>query len=66
MAKGPSGRIVVEIDPELKNELYEALKKEGLHMRDWFLANTKEFIKNRSQLKLQLIIDNKEQEGEAK
>ena len=66
MAIGASGRIVIEVDPELKNELYDSLKKEGLHMKDWFLANAKEFLKNRSQLSLQFIKDNKEQEKERK
>ena len=52
MPKGNSGRLVIEIDPELKSELYEALQQEGLTMKDWFLQNTDEFLKNRSQLSL--------------
>ncbi len=39
MAKGNSGRIVVEIDPELKNELYDALGEQGLNLKQWFLEN---------------------------
>ena len=52
MAKGPSGRIVIELDPELKDELYIALEKEGLKMKQWFIENAEDFLVNRSQLKL--------------
>ena len=60
MAKGSSGRIVIEIEPEFKDELYTALEKEGLNMKQWFLENAQEFLKNRSQLSLQLLIENEE------
>jgi len=52
MAKGTSGRLVIEVDPELKNELYQALEKEGLTLKKWFLMNTDQFLKNKSQLNL--------------
>ena len=52
MPKGSSGRLVIEIDPELKHELYDALEKEGLTLKDWFLRNTDEFLRDRSQLSL--------------
>ena len=57
MAKGNSGRIVIEIDPSFKDELYTALKKEELNMKEWFLSNAEEFLKNRSQMKLNLVTD---------
>lgn len=37
MAKGHSGRIVIEIDPKLKNHLYSELMKEGRTLKDWFI-----------------------------
>lgn len=52
MAKGPSGRIVIEVDPELKEELYSALKKEELTLKDWFLKNADVFLSGRSQMSL--------------
>ncbi|MEW6647429.1 MAG: hypothetical protein AB1450_09545 [Pseudomonadota bacterium] len=52
MAKGSSGRIVIEIDPSLKSELYSALEKEGLNLKQWFLVNLEEYLKDRSQLSL--------------
>ena len=54
MAVGKSGRIIVEVDPELKRTLYSALAKEGLTMRDWLLQNAERFIATRSQLELTL------------
>ncbi len=58
MAKGSSGRIVIEVDPKLKHELYDALGKEDLTLKEWFLANTDDFLKDRSQLSL-LPVDDK-------
>lgn len=57
MAKGNSGRIVIEIDPLFKDELYTALKKEELNMKEWFLTSAEEFLKNRSQMNLKLVND---------
>ena len=37
MARGESGRIVIEIDPELKRRLYAALAVSGLTLKDWFI-----------------------------
>lgn len=37
MSVGDSGRIVLEIDPKLKKQLYQTLKSEGLNMKEWFL-----------------------------
>lgn len=37
MARGPSGRIVVEMEPSLKRALHARLVAEGRSMKDWFL-----------------------------
>lgn len=47
MAKGSSGRIVIEIDPELKEELYEALGSKKLNLKQWFLGNVNQFLAER-------------------
>ena len=52
MAKGSSGRIVIEVDPEIKHELYDALQKENMTLKDWFLKNADTFLKNKGQLSL--------------
>ena len=53
MAVGSSGRIVIEIDPELKVRLYEALKDDDLRLKEWFLEHVNFYLKNRVQLSLE-------------
>ncbi len=45
MARGQSGRIVLEVNPELKNELYSAISKKGITLKDWFVDKAEEYIK---------------------
>ena len=47
MAKGSSGRLVIEIDPSVKKELYERLGEKGLNMREWFLINANAYFKKK-------------------
>jgi len=55
MAKGSSGRIVIEIEPYLKEELYVVLDREGLTLKEWFLSNVGTYLaSNGSQLPLAL------------
>ena len=49
MARGPSGRIVIEVDPTLKRDLHSALAAEGLTLKDWFINQTRSYIANRGQ-----------------
>jgi len=44
MPAGPSGRVVVEIDPALKKELYRNLTIEGLTLKDWFIQSAEEYL----------------------
>lgn len=37
MAKGESGRIVLEVEPELKKALYSILAMEQKTLKDWFV-----------------------------
>ena len=52
MARGKSGRIVIEADPKLKSDLYLALAKNDMTLKDWFLKQAEDFIKNNDQIKL--------------
>ena len=52
MSIGTSGRIVIEIEPDLKQELHAALRKEGLNLKTWFLENAEEFLAEKGQMKL--------------
>jgi hypothetical protein len=49
MARGESGRIVLEIDPSEKKELYEALTKDGMTLKDWFLRRASSYLRERGQ-----------------
>jgi hypothetical protein len=37
MSIGNSGRIVIEIDPETKRNLYSVLTRNGITLKEWFL-----------------------------
>jgi len=52
VAKGSSGRLVIEIDPLIKKELYERLGEKGLNMREWFLINANAYLKQNKQSSL--------------
>lgn len=57
MSVGPSGRIVVEVEPELKREFHSALVKDGQTLKDWFVAQATKFVEGRRQLPLALNPD---------
>src|SRR2546428_11717239 len=52
MARGDSGRIVLEINPSDKEELYSALIQEKMTLKDWFLKQAANYLQHRSQMKL--------------
>jgi len=52
MPRGDSGRIVLEIDPLNKQALYSAVTRDGLTLKDWFLARANEYLRNKDQLQL--------------
>lgn len=56
MPVGQSGRIVIEMDPEQKQELYAALAEDGLSLKQWFLKQAHEYLKGRHQLALDLFV----------
>lgn len=56
MPVGQSGRIVIEIDPEKKQELYAALEDDGANMKQWFLERVDAYLRNRGQLSLRLRV----------
>jgi hypothetical protein len=52
MAIGESGRIVLEIEPELKRRLYSALALENKSLKEWFIAMAIEHIQSQQQPRL--------------
>lgn len=49
MSRGPSGRIVVELDPALKHELYSALAADGLTFKDWLSGRIEGYLASHGQ-----------------
>jgi hypothetical protein len=52
MSIGSSGRIVIELDPEIKRVLYSALMREGLTLKDWFLREAKIYLAEAEKMQL--------------
>jgi hypothetical protein len=49
MVRGKSGRIVLEIDPSIKERLYESLRLDGITLKDWFLLRAIRYISEKTQ-----------------
>lgn len=54
MSIGTSGRIVIEVDPNFKRQLYAVLAIDGMTLKDWFLREAECYVADASQLKLTL------------
>ncbi len=54
MSIGKSGRVVIEMEPELKKELHTVLRKEGTNLKAWFLEHVDQLLAERSQKPLPL------------
>lgn len=54
MSVGTSGRIVIEVEPEVKRQLYASLARDGLTLKNWFLREAQSYLTAHSQLKLEL------------
>jgi len=64
MPKGESGRVVIEVEVELKRELYAALARRGLTMKAWFIATAREWMRDRQQGRLEFPPDDATSSGE--
>jgi len=47
MSKSESGRVVIEIDPEMKRFLYSALALDQQTLKEWFVDNAQQYISSR-------------------
>jgi len=57
MSIGSSGRIVIEVEPEVKRQLYSTLAREGMTLKDWFLREAQNYMKAATQMPLDLTSD---------
>lgn len=55
MARGASGRIVVEVDPQLKREIYAALARRGMTLKDWLVTEAQTLITTGRQMPLFVV-----------
>lgn len=49
MPKGDSGRVVIEIEPNLKRRLYSRLAVENLTLKEWFVVAATRYIAEQEQ-----------------
>lgn len=49
MARGESGRIVIEFEPEVKRRLYTALALSGSTLKNWFIKSAATFCSDTAQ-----------------
>ena len=49
MSIGSSGRIVIEVLPEAKRELYATLARDGLTLKDWFVRQAHSYVAHSAQ-----------------
>lgn len=52
MGIGASGRIVIEVSPDAKRELYSALGRDGLSLKEWFLDQARLYVAKSNQPEL--------------
>jgi hypothetical protein len=50
MPRGRSGRIVVEVEPELKGRLHATLAMDGLTVKEWFVTRATDYVRRRAVL----------------
>ena len=52
MARGNSGRVVIEISPILKRELHARLALEGMTLKDWFITQAGHYLEQYERIRL--------------
>lgn len=68
MARGQSGRIVLEVDVDLKNALYARLEEDKSTLKTWFITRAEEYLgsprKRGIQLTMKDLLKMRQQGGE--
>ena len=54
MARSISGRVVLEVSPELKRRLHSRLAAEGRTLKDWFLEQASTYLSRSAPVQLPL------------
>lgn len=66
MSVGRSGRIVIEVEPDVKRLLYSALARDGLTLKNWFLRSAESYLRDGAQIRLPLIASEAENAADAR
>ncbi len=56
MSIGPSGRVVIEVDPEVKSRLHSVLRAQETTLKDWFIRHALDELERSEQLALELDV----------
>ena len=57
MGRGPSGRLVLEVDPDLKRQLHAQVALEGKTLKDWFLEVADAYLASAEEERLDGLAD---------
>jgi len=58
MPQGKSGRIIIDVDPEFKEEVYEAVRLQGFNsMKEWFIEQAERVCEESKQPSLGLVVE---------
>ena len=58
MAQGKSGRIIIDVDPEFKEQIYEAVRNQGFSsMKEWFVKQAERICEESKQPSLGLAVE---------
>jgi hypothetical protein len=60
MARSASGRLVLEVEPELKRRLHSRLAAEGRTLKEWFLENAENYLSIPAPIQLPLEMNPKQ------
>lgn len=55
MSIGTSGRIVIEVEPDMKRQLYAQLATDGLSLKEWFVRNAAIYLEGGRQMPLSFV-----------
>lgn len=56
MSIGTSGRIVIEVEPDMKKQLYAQLATDGLSLKEWFVRNAATYLEGGRQMPLAFAV----------
>ncbi len=63
MSIGTSGRIVIEVETDIKRKLYSALNLDGMTLKEWFLQSAEHYMLLRGQIPLPFSVEQEMNDG---